>query len=184
MDRIISKVSSMLVQKKILTSDEGVEVFAYGLDLLLFTLISKVSIVLLGILFGRVVETIIYTLSFSIVQALGGGYHAKTHLRCLLSTVSGWMVAMLLMTYAPIWVCLSILAVGTVIVFIVSPVEHANAPMSAGKRDRMRRYTRYACFALATLSIALCYVAPAFAKAMMIAIGLSAFSKVIAIITS
>jgi len=150
----VNSVGALLLSKGILKQDD-LDVFVYGLDTILFSLVSIFSLLALGMITRLFVETLLCMLAFISLQTTGGGYHAKTHFRCYLTTVTGWAIAMLLSRILPIWAAALFMLQGCVAVFRYAPIEHANAPMSTEKKKRMRAYARLICVVLTLSAIAI-----------------------------
>ena len=87
------------------------EVYVYGADLALYTLISTAGLLLVGALFCRFWETVLIVILYYTNQTIGGGYHATTHGRCFL-TMLVFLVAALLTYYLPITHWIEYLAFG------------------------------------------------------------------------
>ncbi len=69
---------------------DQVAVYAYGLEILLGSMIKLVLIILGAVLLGILPTTLIFTLTLVLFRWLGGGIHLKTYLRCL--TVGLFMI--------------------------------------------------------------------------------------------
>ena len=71
-------------------SDEGIirsediEAYSYSIEVTLATIINFISIVVIAIIFGRFVEMIVFAIGFVPLRMLKGGYHASTHIGCVL----------------------------------------------------------------------------------------------------
>lgn len=68
------------------------DVYVYGLDLMIYTFLSTVGLLLIGALLGRPFETVLLVALFYTNQTHGGGFHASSHLKCFLTMVSGLLV--------------------------------------------------------------------------------------------
>mgnify|MGYP003291255191 CR=1 FL=1 len=69
------------------------ELALYGSEILLHTFLAQR--ILLGAAFGRIKEAICIIAVFYIMQSIGGGYHANSHLRCFLVMSLGLMIGFL-----------------------------------------------------------------------------------------
>lgn len=58
------------------------DIYIYGIELTLSSLLGTVIILMLGIFFGLIIESIIFLISLSLIRVFTGGYHASTYLRC------------------------------------------------------------------------------------------------------
>ncbi len=91
---ILSKRIAFLVCKE--TDDIPFEIYVYGFELLLSSLIETGAIILTGCLFGKFLETILFLLSFSSIRFFSGGYHAKSYLRCFIVTLISYFLILLM----------------------------------------------------------------------------------------
>lgn len=81
-----SCIISLLTNKGIISqNDDDLEIYIYGLNLFLYTVLSTFSLIAIGFVVSKFVETIIIISLFYISQTYGGGYHANTHLSCFLT---------------------------------------------------------------------------------------------------
>ena len=120
----------ILTQKYIdhgMISEEEREVYEYGFDITIYTIWSTTALLLLGLLLKQFIATIILVLGFYTFQTTGGGYHAKTHLRCFLTMVVGLLVglsaAFIQDHHILLW---SLLVIGALLLFLVPLVLHPN----------------------------------------------------------
>jgi len=124
--------------------EEDREIYLYGVDLLLFSVLNIFVLVTAGAFIGRTAETVILLSIFGFLQSVGGGFHAETHLRCFLCMLIGWAFIMwcfpLLLLYSSVSLVIAI--IGLSLVFLLAPVEHPNAPASPKKQKMMLKLTR------------------------------------------
>lgn len=88
MHYIASKIVDALAVRDLLRHSSK-EIYIYGLDLALYTILSTIGLVLIGFLGSRVIETMILITLFYTNQSLGGGFHASSHLKCFLTMALG-----------------------------------------------------------------------------------------------
>lgn len=119
--------------------EEQREIIAYGLDLFLFSLLSFVSLLLLGITIGMGRFTLILLLTFIPLQSFGGGYHCKTHLRCWTMMLTVLLTAILIQMRLTLFTLWCTAFVSAFPILSLAPVQHANAPFSVSFSVRMRR---------------------------------------------
>jgi len=70
-------------------SEDDRAVYKYGLQILYYYITDLTVIFSLAFLFGKLYETIIMVFIFGLFQVFGGGYHAKTPLKCLTAMIIG-----------------------------------------------------------------------------------------------
>lgn len=141
MERLTGRLGQVMAVKTAMEA-EDVEVFVYGMELIVSTLINAMIIISTGALIGLFAETLLFYCVFSAFQSICGGFHASTHFRCFCVTFSGWAVGMVVNLYATLPLLLVLAALGIFFVFTLAPIEHINAPMNTTKRMRMRKYAR------------------------------------------
>lgn len=69
--------------------EEEIELYGFAIYILLSSIIHIVSAIIIGMIFGMLVESILFYISFIAIRKFAGGYHANTPVKCyLLSIVS------------------------------------------------------------------------------------------------
>lgn len=144
-------ITVRMVRQGIVDAEDS-DVYEYGFDVLIYTVISLGSVLLLGALLGIFKETALYLLVPIPLQGLGGGFHASTHARCFTTLVSAYLIGMALCFLLPPFAALALGALGFLAIFRLAPIEHVNAPMTDEKAVRMRRFARVYSALLFTLS--------------------------------
>ncbi len=105
-NRIMDKANDYLI--KVLTKDleltrEQRDVVSYGLEAFLYTVISTAVLILYGMIWGQVKATIIIIGVFYTNQTIGGGFHAKSHMKCIITMLIGLSFAVIILriSYIP-----------------------------------------------------------------------------------
>jgi accessory gene regulator B len=83
---MISAISKKLANSlgtTLMTSAEQIEIYAYGLEIILGAVIKLVLILFLAFLLGTLDTTIILFVFFALFRCFGGGAHLSTYPRCL-----------------------------------------------------------------------------------------------------
>ena len=91
MNSIAARIVDLLVLKRIIDK-ESKDIYIYGFSMLIYTIISTIIIVLIGIISGNVLSVLILIILFYKNQSVGGGFHASTHLGCLICMIIGTIV--------------------------------------------------------------------------------------------
>lgn len=175
MERIIACIYGKFRQMGIVQEDDR-DVFAYGLDLLLFTLLTDATLLALGALAGLFWHSFLLLAAFTVLQSLCGGYHASTHLRCFITTSAGWAAGMLLIAYMPDVAILPLPLYGVLAIWRIAPLEHENTPMSDAKKARMRKLGRTIAAVIIVLGTALSIAGVIYARPLFISLFLSGMS--------
>ncbi len=123
-----------LLEKYHCLSDEERPVYVYGFELLISTLSSMTTIFCISLLINNLCYALFFFLFFFTLRLSTGGYHAKTYLKCFITTNIIFISTILLTELAlfleikrvfPILVTIS-----TAIVWIFSPIINNNHPCS------------------------------------------------------
>ena len=142
---------------------EDTAVYAYGLELIISTVLSFAAVLVISIIFTRPLAGILYLLAFIPLKSTAGGYHATTHLYCLITFSVSFTILLLGAIYLAPYIrplYLSIISVLNFIgVFILSPIGTVKKPMTDEKRrlNRKRSIVISAVFVLITSSCFLFY---------------------------
>ena len=140
------KFSQKITEKFVtfgIISKEDYEVYKYGFELLIALLSTTIIIFLISLFIGKFIETILYLVGFFSVRAICGGYHAKHHYTCFITTISSYFLFLLLN------ICFSSkpylnLAVGVMTIFssisiiAFAPIEHPYNPMTEYRKNKNR----------------------------------------------
>ena len=122
--------------------EEEQDIYQYGMELLTSTFINLLLIITIGLIFGKLPQTILFLLEYCIVKRYAGGYHASTHAKCIL-TFSVLYTIMLLgfQVFQVYRVTLSIFVtciISIISVLILAPVEDKNKPL---EREEIKLYS-------------------------------------------
>ena len=152
------KISQIITHKFVtlgIISEDDYEIYKYGFELLIALLSTTFAIVLISLFINKFVETILYLVGFFSVRVICGGYHAKHHYSCFITTISSYLLFLLLN------ICFSsepYLSLTTGVMSILSsffiiafaPVEHLDNPMTEYRKSRNRSFslllTFFICF--------------------------------------
>ena len=125
--------------------EERKAVYIYGCELLISTSFSVLSILILGLIFGKAMEAVTFILFFMPIRTVAGGYHAKTYGVCFLITnliAAGCVTVAYLsvMNEIPFW----ILALGFILsqlcIFVNAPLNSKKHPLKPARILKNRKY--------------------------------------------
>lgn len=139
-------IAEHITQKLIASSviEEGDrELYRYGFFLLLSSVLYLIVAAIFGSTFGILWESIVFYLLFSILREYAGGIHAKTEHGCMLSTILALLLSIIgirkMMQAELSTAAMVFLIVGCAAVFLFSPLDVPEKPLSA---DDWRHYRR------------------------------------------
>lgn len=85
MEKLIDKIISEMKANDSLTDDE--EIIRTGLDLIFSKLFFTIMILFMGLILNCFWESVVFTVSFSLLREYGGGYHAETRKKCFMLSI-------------------------------------------------------------------------------------------------
>lgn len=137
-----NKICKILLDNKQIEEDE-LELYKYGFFLLLSNIFFTILIIVLGLLFGNIFETLIFYISFCTIRHFAGGYHANTEIRCdiittLFFTVSVFLISLSEQRNIKI-IVLFLSALSVVTISVLSPLDTPAKPLDSDEKKKYRR---------------------------------------------
>ncbi len=180
MAALIKKITHKWSASGIIRKDD-VDIYEYGLELFLFTVSNLAVIVISSAFIGKAAESFILLLTILPLQSLGGGYHAKTHLRCFLIMYIGWWIIIFILPFVRPLAATFIFGVSLLVIYRLAPVPHENVTMSDARRAKLKKVVRVTASLLSILSGVLFWAASEhIGKTMAVGIGVAAVSMLAA----
>jgi accessory gene regulator B len=136
-------MSDQLVKRKIVEEDM-VDVYRYGLEILLTSSLTSLCILLIAILLRSWMYGIFYLILTIPLRITAGGYHAKTYRKCFLISnlayIAVYVTANLLHKLElPMFAWLSILYVSVFYIFKKAPIQNSRQPLSPDTLKKNKR---------------------------------------------
>ena len=88
---ISSKVARILCKDEKHT--DNYELYEYAIYIILFSAFHMATVIVLGLVFNLLTESLVFYLSFIVIRKFAGGYHAKTPTRCYIIYIITWVQA-------------------------------------------------------------------------------------------
>lgn len=79
------------------SNEEKIELYGFAIYIVNSSLLHIGTLLVIGWLFGMVVESVIFYVSFIAIRKFAGGYHAMTPLRCYLFSTITIFISLLLL---------------------------------------------------------------------------------------
>lgn len=120
---------------------KAIHIYAYGLELLYSSLAGVIVLTIISTVCGKPFLWIPYLAGFVPLRLSGGGYHAKTHSRCVFTFSLLYALVLLIESSYTVPVRERLIAcmVNLVIIFGFSPVVAPNKPLKECQRSMNRR---------------------------------------------
>lgn len=154
----IKKYSDKLVTNKVIEAEDK-ELYAFGLQQSLLILVNVLTTIVIGIIFGMILESVLFLVSYIPLRSFAGGYHSKTSLRCYLFSLTLTIVVLAVIKYI-IWTNIMIIAmliIASVIILLLAPVEDSNKPLDQAEISIYKRRSRTLLAAEISVTIVLLF---------------------------
>lgn len=124
-----------------LCKDEGqkdnFDLYEYAIYILLSSAFHIATVIVLGLVFNLLTESLVFYLSFIAIRKFAGGYHAKTPTRCYVFSVISSIIMLCLIKYANsvgniftyLLIIFELLCV--VLIILMSPLDTENNPLNS-----------------------------------------------------
>lgn len=120
---------------------EKKEIYVYGIELLISSLIGIVLVLGLSIGLGKVWSGVVFLAVFILVRQYTGGYHADTYVRCNMAFLLTYLLSVGIWTFCrqrDVKVAVWLILLGAYIAMAaIAPVENKNKPLTG---EEMQRY--------------------------------------------
>lgn len=142
----IAKKVTILFVKNGLVKEEKQHIYMYGAELLISGLASTITILILGLLLQRLVETLLLMLPFYFMRVYAGGYHAETYKNCYLSFCIGFIVILLstgfIIKYQQDHIIMYFAFAAAAIIFVIAPIEDHSRPLTVNERVKYNKMVK------------------------------------------
>lgn len=174
--RFSEKIANKMSGEGIIQS-EDIEAYSYSIEITLATIINFISIVVIAIIFGCFVEMIMFAIGFVPLRMLKGGYHADTHLGCILILILCATLLMLLIKFELWFYSIPILIAATIYLFI-SQGKNSNQLITEKKQKKFNMTARViiALYAVFCVIIALIWRFTPIIFALLYGVGIAGIS--------
>lgn len=144
MEKIGSKFIEFFVSNDFIKNEDK-EIYKYALNIILSSLIHIATVMILGLCFNLLIESLVYYFAFIIIRKFAGGYHAKTPSKCyvfsLIAMISVlWLIKIFLFFHCGI-IRQIIILIGLICVFIIcviAPLDTDNKLLNNKEKNIYR----------------------------------------------
>jgi len=144
-EKLARKFTVMFV-KNGLVKEENQYIYTYGAELLISGLLSTITVLILGIVLGRLIETLLLMIPFYFIRIYAGGYHAETYRNCLLSFTIGFIVIListdLLIQFKLDYIVMYLAFIAAMVIFVIAPIEDHSRPLTVNERTKYNRIAK------------------------------------------
>lgn len=183
--KIASKITNTLKYNKIISENE-LEVYQYGLEMLISTVINCIIVTLFGLFLHELLAAAIFFIIFALIRSSSGGYHACTYLKCnsLFSLNLGAVLFFLKFAF-PFYslIChITFILIYFIIILKYAPIENSNKPLLDYQKKRNKILCIFYGSILAAVSLFLWYLLDLKKYAMLIVVTMLSVALSMAIV--
>lgn len=139
---ISEKITSLLIENDSIPKEDR-ELYSYGFRQGFLMLLNIFTTLVIGFIFNKPLQSIIFSISYLPIRSYAGGYHAKTSLRCYVYSMLMITIVLLLLKYTYIskLANLILLLISALVIYILSPVQDNNKPLDKLEQVVYKRKT-------------------------------------------
>lgn len=130
MEHLANVLTDKLIELQIIKSEDR-ELYAYGFWQGSIYILNLASVAVVGLLFGMLWQSFIFTVSYGLLRPVAGGYHARLQRNCYIFSLILIIAVLCALQWLP-WnsiICLVMLLLSDMVIFILAPVEDENKPL-------------------------------------------------------
>lgn len=136
--RISDSIAVLFLKKNIINEDE-LPVYQYGMQVLICNIAGMLTVLIVGILISRLVESIIFITIYATLRIYTGGYHARTPLVCNIVFLGTYLVTVMLealkVNNSVVWI---MYLLSCLIILRFSPIENVNKELDEKDKEIYR----------------------------------------------
>lgn len=140
----MTKLADILTEKGI-SKNEDKEIIVYGLTSGIELIFNITTTIALGFIFGMVIESLIFLISFSLIRTYAGGYHCKKAINCYLFSSGVVVLVLTIVKFSPkgniLVSSLMMLLIAIPIILRLAPVETETKPLDEVEQKHFRNKT-------------------------------------------
>lgn len=160
MQRRLAETIGKWCFEKSRVKEESKTIVIYGIELFLNTFLKAIGLLILGLCFGVLGETIIAMSTFYFLRISAGGVHSRSNMGCFLSMVGvcwGAIVTDKIISTVSYEMCIGIMIVACIFLYLYSPSHTQNNPIID---IRIRKKKRMSAIIKCILLVAIAMLVP------------------------
>lgn len=143
MKQLTDKLILTLISRNII-KEEDKEIYIYGFNQTLFMMLNFITILIIGLLFNMLMETMIFMITYIPIRIYAGGYHARTQVKCYIFSVFMLISALYIIKLQLISNKLTIIllsVISSIIILYLAPIEDINKPLDKKEIETYKKRT-------------------------------------------
>lgn len=155
-NKLSQSIFGALSRNGLVTNDNSYnsQMLKYGIEIVISSLIETVIILLISSIVNDIINGLAFIIVFVSTRNYTGGYHANSHSKCTIvisaSVIIIHLLCVLTFTKSDIVFLSILLIVGTIIVFIFTPIINSNKPIN--NKHKLLKYKLYSTLLFSSYS--------------------------------
>lgn len=154
MEYLANILTNKLVKMQII-KEEDKELYVYGFWQGVIIIFNFATVVIVGLLFHMLWQSLVFMASYGLLRPVSGGYHSRTQQNCYILSIVLIITVLCAIKWLPwsIWTSLIILLASIYLVFLLAPVEDENKPLDELEQRVYKKRSRIVVSALTLLAV-------------------------------
>lgn len=159
MERLAKAITNYCLKNELIEEGKS-EIYLYGFKLIIADIINYAIVILLGMLFGEVLESAVFLICLCGLRQFSGGFHAKSFWLCRLSMIVTFLLVVIISdavwktdVSAAMAILINVCSVLAISIF--APIENINKPMTDEQRHSNKIKSILTSIFLSCISIVL-----------------------------
>ncbi len=133
----MENLADVLIKSEI-SQGQDKDVIVYGLSAGMELALNILTTVILGVMFGLVLESLIFLGSFAFIRTYAGGYHCKKAINCYLMSNGFIILVLSVIKFTPegymFYLGVAMLLIAIPVLLKLAPVETPSKPLDEGEQ--------------------------------------------------
>ena len=123
--------------------NKEIEVYQYGMEIIISSIIDFALLLIMGVIFNGLLESIVYYFSFAYIRKYSGGLHMNTYTSCILihNIIFLGLILTKHINYVNMFMYVVLIALAGLF-YKLAPVKNKNKPLL---EHEIKRYRNKAC---------------------------------------
>ena len=158
MDKISNSIVEFISRNMSVDDKEMLDVYKYGIEITLSSLINFVMIIVCSLLLGDLTAGLVFMVCFILIRSYTGGYHAEAYWRCNVAFVCTFILTYFVSRLFDridmnIYASITIILIGIIPIIKFAPVKNRHKILSERKRKKSRTISLVLYILFSALSI-------------------------------
>lgn len=154
------KFTNALVNNGVIEKQDF-EIYRYGFEVFIYFIINISVALFIGVIFDKIIHTIIFLSCYCTLRQFTGGYHARNYIECTLTFAVMYLITIFVSNNIDIYrykyLLILIMSICTVVIYKIAPLEHRNKLLEDEDKEYYRKVAMtilsviIICFALSII---------------------------------